>query len=130
MSRYTPRTRFFSQTEGAFYWALRKAVAHRYLIFAKVRLLDICNVAPGYAYTPMNKISSKHVDFLLCEPQSFEPFAAIEVDGSSHERPDRMERDEFVNAFFERIGVPLLRIPAKRWFEADDILRRIESLTT
>jgi hypothetical protein len=130
MSLYSLRERFFSQSEGAFYWALRKAVSNRYLIFAKVRLLDICDEIPNRDWNAMNRISAKHVDFLLCEPATFEPVVAIEVDGSSHQWPDRIERDAFVNELFERIGLPLVRVAARRWFESADVLKLIEDATS
>jgi hypothetical protein len=126
MSLYSLRTKFFSRSELAFYRALTHAVAHRYSIFAKVRLLDLCTIQPTGEYTAMNKISAKHVDFLLCEPSTFAPVAAIEVDGTSHQRPDRIERDAFVDDLFDQIGLPLIRVNAAAWFEPADLLRRIE----
>ena len=127
MPLYSLRSKFFSRTELAFYRALTRAVGTRYSVFAKVRLLDLCAIAPTGDYTAMNRVSAKHVDFLLCEPTGFEPVAAIEVDGTSHQRRDRIERDAFVEDLFDQIGLPLIRVAAAYWFEPADLARRIDS---
>lgn len=127
MPLYSLRSKFFSRTELAFYRALTRAVGTRYSVFAKVRLLDLCSIAPTRDYTAMNRVSAKHVDFLLCEPSTFAPVAAIEVDGTSHERRDRIERDAFVEDFFDQIDLPLIRVAAAYWFEPTDLARRIDA---
>lgn len=127
MPLYSLRSKFFSRTELAFYRALTRAVGTRYSVFAKVRLLDLCAITPTGDYNAMNRVSAKHVDFLLCEPAGFEPVAAIEVDGTSHQRHDRVERDAFVEDFFDQIGLPLIRVAAAYWFEPADLARRIEA---
>jgi very-short-patch-repair endonuclease len=58
----------------------------------------------------LGKILAKHVDFVLCDPESLAPLLAIELDDASHDRPERKERDEFVDHAFESAGLPLLRI--------------------
>ena len=125
--QYVLRRTFFTTAEGNFYRALVRAVGDKCLVFAKVRLLDICNAFPADERWPKYRIQAKHVDFLLCHPASLRPVLAIEVDDRSHELPDRAARDRFVNALFEEIGLPLLRIPSARWFDPADVLRRVEN---
>ena len=55
-----------------------------------------------------NKIRSKHIDFALADEDT-NIIALIELDDKSHERPDRIERDEFVNAVLKNTGYVLLR---------------------
>lgn len=124
---YSLRTRFFNSAEGRFYRALLRAASDRYFVFAKVRLLDLCAFIPGRDYSAMNRISMKHVDFLLCHPATLRPLVAFEVDGPSHLRADRVERDAFVDALFKQIGVPLIHVPVAPWFEPTDVSRRIEA---
>ena len=38
---------------------------------------------------------------------------AIELDDASHARPERIERDEFVDRVFKTAGLPLLHVPAQ-----------------
>lgn len=127
INRYSLRPSLFNRSEGHFYRALRLAAAHNYFIFAKVRLLDICDDIPGRSWSAMNRISAKHVDFVLCDPATLRPLVAFEVDGPSHTRRDRVERDAFVDAFFDQIGLPLVRVPANSWFEPADLSRRIDA---
>jgi len=56
--------------------ALRMAASKRYLVFPKVRLLDLCRDLDGWNDTAaFNHVSQKHVDFVLCDPQTFRPFS-------------------------------------------------------
>ena len=94
---------------------LRQAVGERVTVCAKVRLADVFFVArPNENAAARNRIAAKHVDFLLCDPATMRPLAGIELDDASHARPDRQERDAFVEQVFEAAGLPLVRFPAQR----------------
>src|SRR5438876_11811862 len=70
---YERRPALLSAGELSFYRVLQQAVGAELYIAAKVRLADLIAVRKGteHFYTFFNKISSKHVDFVLCDPQSF-----------------------------------------------------------
>lgn len=110
---YVRRPRLVTNTELKFYHRLRKAVRGDFAIFAMVRIADLLTVEKGNKKRRswLNRILSKHVDFVICDHKSLQPVVAIELDDRSHSRPDRVERDEFVNSAFETAGLPLLRIP-------------------
>ena len=81
-------------------------------IYTKVRLADLVEPKPK-SENPLwmecfNKIRSKHIDFALADEDT-NIIALIELDDKSHERPDRIERDEFVNAVLKNTGYVLLR---------------------
>jgi hypothetical protein len=84
--------------------ALQTAVNGRAALLMKVALGDVFYVKKGddlsryRIYT--NKIDRKHVDFLLCDSTTMQPLIGIELDDKSHERPDRRERDIFVDGVF------------------------------
>jgi uncharacterized protein DUF2726 len=126
MRLYTLRQRFFTRSEGSFYRALRVAVGSRFFIFAKVRLLDLVDVSSD-DMVAKNWIRSKHIDFVLCHPATLEQLVAIEVDGPSHKRVDRIARDRFLNALCAQVDLPLIRIPAATWFEPSEVLARIDA---
>jgi|688.fasta_scaffold351224_1 very-short-patch-repair endonuclease len=109
---YAVRERIVTKAELRFYRALQKAVANDLEIFAMVRIADILTVPMQAAQRRkwLGKILAKHVDFVLCDPESLAPLLAIELDDASHDRPERKERDEFVDHAFESAGLPLLRI--------------------
>jgi hypothetical protein len=98
--------------EQAFHKVLEPLVRNACAISSKVRLADLFSVTPGHGQqAAFNKISRKHIDFVLTEPETSRILCAIELDDSSHNRPDRIERDTFVNELFAVHGMPLLRVP-------------------
>ncbi|MFT3685880.1 MAG: DUF2726 domain-containing protein [Phycisphaerales bacterium] len=120
--------RLLSDAELKFHTALTAAMpilcqrANRQdapLLFAKVRLGDV--LTPDRNKTPersgsdgwqaaRNKIDRKHVDFLLCNPATTKPVLVIELDDKSHQRPDRQERDKFLNDACKTAGLPIWRV--------------------
>ncbi len=88
-----------------------------------VRIADLIRVEKGSANGRkwLNKILSKHIDFVLCDPRSLEPVVCIELDDDSHNRPDRIERDKFVNDAFDAADLPLLRIPVESSYNAREV---------
>ena len=110
---YFARERLVTKTELRFFRSLRKAVQGEWEIFAMVRIADLLRVKKGTKNKRIwiNKILAKHVDFVLCDRNSLKPLLCIELDDSSHERPDRIERDKFVDEAFDAANLPLIRIP-------------------
>lgn len=101
---------FFSQHEKDAYRKLKDIADRRgYIIFAKVRLLDLLEPVrnhPNYR-TFFNKIQAKHVDFVLCNYE-LNPYIVIELDDSSHDTPSRKERDRFVDEALTQCGYRII----------------------
>ena len=128
---YQRRDPFLSPAELAFYRVLQQAVGDRYVTNNKVRMWDVLTVPRVEGSRKFeNKISSKHVDFLLCDPTTMEPILAIELDDASHNRPDRQRRDNFVDRAFAAAGLPILHIPAAGTYAIADIQQQIESIVS
>jgi len=124
---YRLRDDFLSVAELSFYRVLQTALGDRVTISPKVNLADIFFVArPNENQGYRNKIDRKHVDFLICDPTSMKPLCGIELDDSSHARQDRQTRDEFVDRVFDVAGLPLVRIPAKKSYSPQELLRLVE----
>lgn len=125
---YFKRASLVTKSELRFYKSLQKAVLDDWEIFAMVRIADLIRVEKGDANGRkwLNKILSKHIDFVLCDPGSLEPVLAIELDDASHQRPDRIERDIFVNDAFDAADFPLLRIPVETSYNAREVRDLIE----
>jgi predicted RNA-binding Zn-ribbon protein involved in translation (DUF1610 family) len=118
------RDDFMSHAERSFYGVLTQVVGNRYTVLAKVRLADILYVprSGNKAWaSQQNKINQKHVDFLLCEPNTMTPQIAIELDDASHSRKDRTKRDEFVDSVFTAAGLSVAHVPVKSSYTAQDI---------
>ena len=98
--------------ELAFFAVLEPLIHSSYRISAKVRLADLFNAVNGPGQqTAFNKIVGKHIDFVVTDSATSRILCGIELDDSSHQRPERIQRDQFVNEVFERNHLPLLRIP-------------------
>jgi hypothetical protein len=121
---YALRDDFLSAAELSFCMVLRTVVAERLLICPKVALADLFFAKTGDHRQNrifLNRIDRKHVDFLLCEPKTLRPVVGIELDDKSHQRPDRRERDEFVDGVFVAAKLPLIRVPARRGYAAAEL---------
>jgi Protein of unknown function (DUF2726) len=125
---YKSRGRIMTNAEAKFFRVLQKAVQDDFLIFAMVRIADLLVVDEGIHNRRgwIGRILSKHVDFVLCDPGTLEPKAAIELDDRSHERADRIERDEFVEHAFESARLPLVRIKVAGSYESRSLRQVID----
>ena len=125
LKAYKPREHFFSRDEKKFYFGLNKAIAmlpKKHIVLSKVRLWDIVEVKPFSKgqWVAENKISSKHIDFVLID-YDLKVAVCIELDDSSHQMPDRTERDVFVNKLMKKVNIPLIRYPSKKFYEPEEI---------
>ena len=107
------RRELLTSNELEFYQVLYPIVCqHGWQLLMKMRLADIMAVRKGtedyMAY--FNKIKAKHTDFVFCDPETLEILAGLELDDPSHERPERMERDEFVDNAYAAAGIPLVHV--------------------
>jgi hypothetical protein len=69
----------------------------------------------------LNRILAKHLDFVLCHPESSAPILAIELDDSSHREGKRMKRDSFVDAALDAAKLPLLRVSVRRSYSPQEL---------
>jgi hypothetical protein len=119
---YLVRDDFLSAAEANFFHILQNALQGRQLICPKVSLGDLFYVRqPNQNMIYYNKISRKHVDFLLCDPKTLQPTLGIELDDSSHNQPDRIERDAFVEEVFAAAGLPLVRVPVRTSYSTQEL---------
>ena len=55
-------------------------------------------------------INGKSVDFVLIGKESYKVICVIELDDSTHSKPDRIERDAEIERMFKEARIPLERI--------------------
>ncbi len=126
---YRLRDNFLSAAELAFYRVLEQAVGQSYSINNKVRLWDVLYVPRSDESRKYeNKISSKHIDFLLCDPTTMQPVLAIELDDASHNRKDRQDRDAFLDQALAAASVSILHIKAARTYSIAEVQQQIASV--
>jgi hypothetical protein len=130
---YRVRDDFLSPAELSFYHVLRAAVGDWAVVCSKVSLADLFYARSGShkvntSYT--NRIARKHVDFLVCDPQSMKPLLGIELDDSSHSRTARKRRDDFVDLVFAAAGLPLLRQTVQPTYNVRGLSSTLRSLAS
>ena len=113
-----------SEVEAKFYDCLESLSGGRCRIMCKPRLADFIDHEDGAGF---NKISQKHVDFLIFRNEDWLPMMAIELDDSTHNTADRRKRDAFVNNLCPHIGLPLLRINVKEIEDLSALVRKLSA---
>jgi hypothetical protein len=118
-----------TQAERAFFVTLQQAVGQQFLIFAKVRALDLIWMPKGTEsrQAHQNRVQAKHVDFVLCSRDVVRPLVVIELDDSSHESDDRRARDVLLDNVFRAAGLPLVRFACRASYRVEEIRARIAS---
>ncbi|MGI5978618.1 MAG: DUF2726 domain-containing protein [Oscillospiraceae bacterium] len=80
-------------------------------LFAKVRLYDL--IEPKHDVKNkighINKIQSKHCDFVVCS-EKLVAKAVIELDDASHDTATRQERDTFIETVLENCGYKVIHM--------------------
>lgn len=124
---YEKKWYLLSQAERSFYEILLKVAGNDMHVFAKVRLLDLLWV-PNHVnnrQSHLNRVMSKHVDFVLCNRRTVSPVLVLELDDSSHRMIERRERDLFVNEVLRTAGLHVLRVPVRRSYTLDEVAELI-----
>jgi hypothetical protein len=99
--------------ERELYGRLRQALPD-YLIFSQVQLSRIIDVAPEAEHQAwLNRINRMSVDFVICAADGAKILAAIELDDSSHDRPERIKADSKKDKALLSAGVAIIRWPVK-----------------
>ncbi len=110
-----------SPAELSFLQVLQLAVGDRYAVFAKVRVADVLKPdrrqEKQELRASLDRISSKHFDFVLCEPASCAIHAVIELHDSSHEEDTRSERHAFLREACESAGLRLIEVEARSSYD-------------
>ena len=134
---YHQRDDFLSPAELSFYHVLKNTVSDGATVCAKVSLQDLFFAKTGdhsQNRSWMNRIDRKHVDFLLCDPDTMRPLIGVELDDASHQRAKQKERDQIVNRAFEVSGLPLVRVTAQAQYNTRELeallWRAMESAST
>lgn len=119
---YVAAEGLLTATERIFYDVLVEAVGEDFRIFTKVRFADIIRPEAGlgrkrYA-AAFSRICSKHADFVLCDPETLAVAGVIELDDRSHLQPRAQASDRFKNEALAAAGIPILRVPVQREYDA------------
>ena len=117
--KYSTQGSILTPTEQTFFKCLKQAVPD-VGISLKVRLCDVLKPQAKDRKENMSqfgRIKSKHLDFVLYDPKTFQILAAIELDDSSHNQQKRIDRDKFLDQAMKTAEVPLHRFRARKNYD-------------
>ena len=112
---YVKKEHIITQHELAFYQTLHEAVSGCIIIPQAHLSMFLNHKIHGQNWSrAFSRINGKSVDFLICT-NDMRPLLAIELDDITHNRPDRQQRDAFVNTIIATAHIPLLRFTTSGW---------------
>lgn len=120
------KSNLLTKSEWAFYKYKLKPLADKYNfhILSKVRMEDIVKpkdtLDKSSKASARGRVKSRHIDFVIANPDNLRIYLAIELDGKSHEKLDQQKADYFKDSVFEEIGLPFIRTNGK-----DDIEKEL-----
>lgn len=122
------KRQFLTHHERAFYKKLDTIINGRFKIMCQVRLVYVVAINPKYRVGKIGlayfrRISQWHCDFVLID-NDFNVICVIELDDNSHNRADRIKRDNYFNLVFNQAGMRLLRFKNIKDIN-DDLLKSI-----
>ena len=118
---YRLREHFMSTPETALFHTLQEMIGSRYVICPKVALNDVFYIVrPNENVHFFNKIFRKHVDFLLCDPNTFKPAFGVEL-VKPVAKSETREADQFMEDLFLSAGLPLVHVPSSERYVQSDV---------
>ena len=114
--------------EREFFGRLRRALMPRFVVFSQVSMSALLEPKPahqGREYMRLRaRFSQKYVDFVVCDPETVEVVALIELDDITHDPAKDALRDEML----EGAGYTVVRWHSRNKPSPQDISRTIERI--
>ena len=101
---YNPKAKLMSKIEEQFYFSIKSVLPEGFSVFAQVNLASFIERADNARYH--NELF-RNIDFLITD-SGYSPKIAVEINDSTHNTPDRKERDEKVRNICEEAGIPVI----------------------
>lgn len=128
---YVASKTLFSAAEQKFLAHLEQAVGSQFRVFGKVRIADVAHVKPGLSRSmhqaALNRIASKHFDFVVCRPHDLAVVCAVELNDRTHGSKRAKQRDAFVAEVCQTIGLPLWTVAAAAHYSPEVLSDRFRS---
>lgn len=128
---YVPAKALFSAAERSFLGVLDQAAGPDCRVFGKVRVADLASVKPGLSNAArqgaLNRIGSKHFDFVVCRASDLSVLCVVELNDRSHQGKRAQSRDAVKRGVCEAIGLPLFQVPARRSYVVHELRQQLSS---
>ncbi len=126
--RYFYRRKDYIMTaaEGAFFRRLENICADKYYVFPQIHLSALLsnNTKGKYWKAAFQRINRTSVDYVLVNKETLRTAYAVELDDSTHDRPERQARDEGVEDMLGSAGIVLVRFRNAANMSDDEIIKK------
>ena len=120
-ARYVLKDSLMTQTEIEYYNVLEFYFGGEYRVLPQVNLASVIDkVGEGFR----NELF-RNVDFGIFD-ENFRPIVLIEINDGSHNRKDRIERDEKVNLIAKKARIPLVTFWTKDGIDRETIYNTVK----
>jgi predicted RNA-binding Zn-ribbon protein involved in translation (DUF1610 family) len=128
---YQSKNSLCSPAERSFLGVLDQLLVDKYRVILKVRLADLLEVPKGVSkslrQSALNRISSKHADFVVCDKNNLSILGVIELDDQSHKSAKRQKRDGFLDSALIAASIPIVHIRAQNTYSVVDIQNQLQN---
>ena len=127
---YLRKDSVMTEAEASLFRRLERIATDRYYVFPQVHLSSLLDEkVKGQSWKgALSAIQRKSVDFVLVDKESLKTAYAVELDDSTHDQPDRVERDGKVEQYFLNAGIPLVRLRGVNSMSDEDIENAFRSI--
>ena len=124
---YIKKDYLLTKEELKFYKLLKPIVQNMgYSLFCQVSLYGIITTKSNKEFNKnFNKIKSKSIDFVITQ-ENCKILMCIELDGTTHQKQNRIQRDDILNTLFKDLQMKLLRIPVQNFYNMEEIKKLIK----
>ena len=121
-SKFFTKKKLLTKTEHNFLWCLTQARPKGIAIACKVGLWGVVH---NLQRNDWNKISQKHLDFVLYDLRKNDVLLVIELDDPSHLKERAQQRDRAKDSILNDAGIPILRIPTSKTYDINVLREKI-----
>lgn len=112
-----------TKTELKFYRILKQITNKLgYSLFCQVSLYQIVK---NKSFKDFNKIKSKSIDFVITQ-ENCKILLCIELDDKTHQKQERIKRDNFLNELFKELKIKFLRIQVQNYYNIEELENKIK----
>lgn len=125
--RYFAKNAIMTERENKFFQQLNEILGNKWFVIPQVHLSALLNhkVKGQNWKAAFRHINGKSVDYVLLSKETMKPICAIELDDSTHNYRNRVERDAEVERIFAEAKLPLARFRNPEKLSRQDIVNTI-----
>lgn len=127
VARFEIREQFLSNIELRCHRLLSETLGDRAILCPKPRVLESLRLLNAHEHlNDVLRIDRKHVDFLVCDPDSGHPLCAVQIDWWIEDQERYRPREHLLEQAFSRAGLPVIYLQSNRIPSVTQMRQKIE----